>query len=73
MSSTVRPVSSRAARVSATEFDFRVSYTFRIGNHAYYWWWAACTQDAVTKDGVGLPGHHDCGAKRFPSNIPHLG
>ena len=38
---------------------FRVTFSTP---QAYYYEWAICTKDTETKDGLGLPGHHHCGA-----------
>ena len=30
---------------------------------AYYYTWEICTKDTEARDGLGLPGHHKCGAR----------
>jgi hypothetical protein len=60
-------------RISAGGLETKISYLFTVGNHAYNFLWAACTKDAVTKDGLGLPGSHSCGAKQVSSNVVYLG
>jgi hypothetical protein len=64
---------TKPKRISAGGLEFKISYTFTIGNHSYYWLWGACTKDAVTKDGLGLPGSHGCGAKQISANAGYLG
>jgi hypothetical protein len=32
-----------------------------------------CAEETVTRDGLGLPGHHGCGAKKARSNAAYLG
>jgi hypothetical protein len=36
-------------------------------------WDVACTRDTVSKDGMGLPGHHGCGNPRVSSRSIYLG
>ncbi len=62
-----------ARRISASEFKYTITYSFTIGNHSYYWDWAFCTRDTEAKDGLGLPGHHSCGASRIPAAFDYLG
>ncbi len=60
-------------RVSADEFSETVTFSFRIGNDAYYWDWTTCSKDAESVDGIGLPGHHSCGDERVLDSAPYLG
>ena len=60
-------------RISADEFRQTVTYSFQIGNDAYYWDWNACTKDTEAQDGIGLPGHHGCGDARVLDAAPYLG
>jgi len=60
-------------RVNAGEYETTIRYTFTIGNDSYYWLWDACGRDQVSKDGLGIPGYHDCGASRIPRTITYLG
>ena len=55
---------SGARRISATEFEITITYSFTIGNDGYYFDWGACAKDTVSRDGLGLPGSHGCGARR---------
>jgi hypothetical protein len=64
---------TKASRVAADEFVNTISYTFTIGNHGYYWIPGICTKDAVTTDGIGLPGRHSCGAHRISTSAPYVG
>jgi hypothetical protein len=57
---------TKAQRVNAGEFETTVSFSFTIGNNAYRWNWIACAKDTLSKDGLGLPGNHGCGASRVP-------
>lgn len=64
---------SKPRRISNGEFGYTVSYSFTIGNDGYYWSWTTCVKDAVTTDGLGLPGSHGCGASRVSTNVAYLG
>jgi hypothetical protein len=55
---------SKPRRVSAGEYRYTVTFSFRIGNDGYSFGWATCTRDTEPQDGFGLPGHHGCGDKR---------
>ena len=56
---------TKARRISGTQFEQTITWSFRIGNNGFNWIWTGCTKDTVAKDGMGLPGHHGCGAKRL--------
>jgi serine/threonine protein kinase len=60
-------------RLSAGEYGYSVSFTFRVGNDGYTWNWNACANDTETIDGLGLPGHHGCGAASIPASAAYLG
>jgi serine/threonine protein kinase len=60
-------------RVSATEFDLIISFTFRIGNDGSNWNFNSCDKDTEAVDGIGLPGHHGCGEARIPDSVIYLG
>jgi hypothetical protein len=66
-----RITSSR--RISAGEFQNTLTFSFTIGTHSYNFLPSFCTRDVVTKDGLGLPGSHGCGASRIPSDQYYLG
>jgi len=59
--------------VSPTEFRFTITYTFTVGNDGYAWVWNECSKDAVTQDGIGLPGSHGCGAAKISLSTLYLG
>jgi Protein kinase domain len=67
------PRVTRSRRVSATEFALTITFTFRIGNDAYYWNWNTCSADTEATDGIGLPGHHGCGSKSVLASAAYLG
>jgi hypothetical protein len=64
---------SRPVKVAPGRFALTISYSFTVGNHAYYWLWTACTKDIEARDGLGLPGSHGCGAKRVTAAAHYLG
>ena len=64
---------SSPRRISASEYEQTLKFSFAVGNHSYYWSWAACVKDFVSKDGLGLPGHHGCGASRILRTFSYLG
>ncbi len=62
------PVPGGARRYTRT-----ISFSFRIGRDGYDWAWNECTRDTEATDGLGLPGHHGCGAPRISSSTVYLG
>jgi hypothetical protein len=56
--------------------DFVTTLTYRIGYDGYNfmrWHQAFCTKDNERRDGLGLPGHHGCGTRRFKDTVVYLG
>lgn len=64
---------SSARKISAGEFENTLTFSFTIGNDGYHWAWTGCTKDAVSTDGLGLPGSHGCGARRILRTVSYLG
>ena len=60
-------------RISASEFETTVTFTFTTGNDGAAWNWIGCWKDTVSRDGLGLPGSHGCGARRIRANFSYLG
>jgi hypothetical protein len=60
-------------KISADEYEVTVSFSFTIGSDSYFWLWAECQRDAVSKDGLGLPGYHGCGGNRISVNTFYIG
>ena len=60
-------------RVSAHEYERTITFTFDIGSDAYNWNWTSCNQDTESQDGMGLPGHHDCGNASVGASEGYLG
>jgi hypothetical protein len=64
---------SAAKRVSPTEFERTITWSFRVGNDAYAYDLNFCSKGLESKDGINLPGTHGCGAKKVRSNTRYLG
>lgn len=60
-------------RVAGDAFKRTIKLTFTIGNRGYHWVVFGCTKDSVTKDGVGLPGSHQCGYRRIRITSQYVG
>jgi Protein kinase domain len=54
-------------RISASEFSYTVTFTFQVGSDAYHFGWRVCTKATEASDGIGLPGHRDCGDGLIPT------
>jgi hypothetical protein len=67
------PSVSSARRISASEFEITVTFSFTIGNDGYYFDWATCAKDTLSTDGLGLPGSRGCGAHRIRRTVNYLG
>jgi len=60
-------------KIGADGFNLTLTFTFRIGDGAYGWAFQFCERDTESADGLGLPGHHQCGAKSISRSVPYLG
>jgi hypothetical protein len=60
-------------RITASEFETTVKFTFTTGNDGAAWNWNGCVKDTLHRDGLGLPGSHGCGAHRIRANVSYLG
>jgi len=67
------PVLSGLHRINAGEFGFTLEWTFTIGQDGARWIPSECQRDSVTKDGLGLPGSHGCGASRISASQYYVG
>jgi hypothetical protein len=63
----------RAQRISAVEFERTITFSFTIGTHPYSWAWLVCLKDTVSRDGLGVPGHHGCGSSPVLRTVAYLG
>jgi len=68
-----RAMISKAKKVSSTEFERTITWSFRIGNDGYAYEFNFCSKDSESRDGINLPGSHSCGANKIRSNIVYLG
>jgi hypothetical protein len=60
---------SKAKRISATEFEQTVTFSFFVSDHdAYNANIDFCSKASESSDGVNLPGHHHCGAKKVKTS-----
>jgi hypothetical protein len=66
---------SRAHRLAAHEFYFTVTFSYktRLKHPNRDDIYTICTKDTESKDGLGLPGHHGCGAPRVKTTAPYVG
>jgi hypothetical protein len=65
-----RPSVSKARQINAGEFENNISFTFSVGSDGWFSEWAACANDTLSKDGMGLPGQHGCGIiSRIPGDV----
>jgi hypothetical protein len=55
------PRVSRPTKINAHEYAVTIKFSFRIGNHGYFYSFFPCQRDTEAKDGLNLPGHHGCG------------
>jgi hypothetical protein len=67
------PRVTRSQRISASEFDLTITFSFRVGKDAFYWNWTTCARDTEAQDGIGLPGRHGCGDKMVLASAAYLG
>ena len=64
---------SRPAKVHSGEIEYTLTFYIHLRSGENYWQTFACTKDDEKKDGLGLPGHHDCGDKRISATAIYVG
>jgi hypothetical protein len=64
---------SKVKRISSGEFELTYTWYVHLRTGQNYWRPLSCTKDSETKDGLGLPGQHGCGAKRVAAKTTYLG
>jgi Protein kinase domain len=64
---------SSSQRISSTEYNLTVTFSFDIGSDAYHFRWRACDKASEAQDGMGLPGDHGCGAPTATVGESYLG
>jgi hypothetical protein len=68
------PSVTAARQISADKFEMTVTFSFAVGaNSSESLAWLVCVKDTLSKDGLGLPGHHGCGASRVRRTVNYLG
>ena len=68
------PSLTAAHRTSADKFETTVTFSFAVGaNSSESIAWLFCMKDTLSKDGIGLPGHHGCGSSRIRRTVNYLG
>lgn len=60
-------------QVAAEVFESTLTFSFTVGNNSAYWAWNLCAKDTESRDGLGLPGSHGCGASRVLQTASYLG
>jgi hypothetical protein len=64
---------SKVRKVTVRKFAFTAHYAVRVGSESFHYAIAGCLQDTESRDGIGLPGRHGCGAKSFSVSAPYIG
>ena len=64
---------SKATRIGSSQYMRKFTYVFPIGNGNPNPDPIECVKDTESKDGMGLPGSHGCGAKRISTSVIYLG
>jgi hypothetical protein len=58
---------ARVHRVNATTYRLKVTFTYHVGAHYYWYRWGTCQRESARSDGFGLPRHiGPCGARSLP-------
>ena len=64
---------SSVQKIYANGFESTLTFSFTVGNNSAYWDWNLCAKDTESRDGLGLPGSHGCGASRVLQTANYLG
>jgi hypothetical protein len=68
-----KATASKARKVNAGEFFNLITFHIKFRSPSQRWVPASCSKDTESRDGLGLPGHHGCGEKRFSAKTVYLG
>ena len=68
-----KATASKARKVNAGEFYSLITFHVKFRNLSQHWLPASCSKDTESRDGLGLPGKHGCGEKRFSAKTVYLG
>ena len=63
---------SKARKINAGEYEQVLTFHVKLRGRTQ-WIAASCTRDSESRDGLGLPGKHGCGNKRFSITTAYLG
>jgi len=66
---------SKPHKLSSIEYYVTVTWSYKttLKNPANYGIADMCTKDSESRDGLGLPGSHGCGAKRVSTSADYVG
>ena len=64
---------SKARKINAGEFERSITFHLTFRNRNWHLLPLTCSKDSETRDGLGLPGSHGCGAKRLSIKIVYAG
>ncbi len=68
-----KATASKARKVNAGAFYNLITFHVKFRSPSQKWLPASCSKDTESRDGLGLPGHHGCGEKRFSAKTVYLG
>jgi hypothetical protein len=64
---------SKARKINSGEYLQTFTYYFTLRHGSANPAFQACVKDTESEDGMGLPGHHDCGNKHVSRSAIYLG
>jgi hypothetical protein len=64
---------SGTRKLSASKYEFTLTFYIPLRNGSATWDTTLCTKDTETRDGMGLPGGHGCGAARISTKAVYIG
>jgi hypothetical protein len=63
----------KVRKLTIRKFAVPAHYSVRVGSESFHYLISGCLQDTESKDGIGLPGRHGCGATSIPAAQPYIG
>jgi len=69
------PVVSTPQKISADQYQFRLTFSYSDNNESYEAAWRHCTKSMEAEDGVGLPssGSYGCGSQTIQDSATYIG
>jgi hypothetical protein len=64
---------SKPTRINSGEYMRKFTYFIPLRNGGAAWIPTACVKDTESSDGLGLPGHHGCGARHISRSALYVG